>query len=114
MDSDRLDDAALDALFAAAKTEAPTPSDDFLARLNADALAATPASASIASPKNAPSLFEKFKAVFAVSGLSGAAALGVWIGFVMPDVVTTFSPVSEDVIELSAYLPGADLSVLSE
>ncbi len=112
MDSEKKDDIALDALFAAAKSEPPQASDDFLARLHADALSATPRPPQPV-PK-APSLTERFKGWFAVSGLSGAAALGVWIGFVMPEVVTTVSPISEDVIELSAYLPGADLSVLSE
>ncbi len=114
MDSDKEDDIALDALFAAAKSEPPKASADFLARLNADAVAATPHPESLAPKQTAPALFDRLKGWFAVSGLSGAAALGVWIGFVMPEVVTTVSPLSEDVIELSAYLPGADLSVLSE
>ncbi len=112
MDSEKKDDIALDALFAAAKSEPPQASDDFLARLRVDAQSATPRPAQRAP--TAPSLTERFKGWFAFSGLSGAAALGVWIGFVMPEVVTTVSPISEDVIELSAYLPGADLSVLSE
>ncbi len=114
MNSDKEDDIALDALFAAAKSDPPRASEDFLARLNADAAATTPRPESLAREPTAPSLFDRFKGWFAVSGLSGAAALGVWIGFVMPEVVTTVSPLSEDVIELSAYLPGADLSVLSE
>lgn len=114
MDSDTKDDTALDALFAAAKSETPQASDDFLARLNADAMAARPRPAPLAAEATAPALSDRLKGWFAVSGLSGAAALGVWIGFVMPEVVTTVSPLSEDVIELSAYLPGADLSVLSE
>ena len=112
MDRDKKDDIALDALFAAAKSETPRASDDFLARLRADALSAAPRLAQPVPAK--PSLTERFKGWFAVSGLSGAAALGVWIGFVMPEVVNTVSPLSEEVIELSAYLPGADLSVLSE
>ncbi len=114
MDSDREDDIALDALFAAAKSETPKASEDFLARLNADAVAAMPRPEHLGRNPTAPSLFDRLKGWFAVSGLSGAAALGVWIGFVMPEVVNTVSPLSEDVIELSAYLPGADLSVLSE
>ncbi len=114
MDSDKEDDIALDALFAAAKSETPKASEDFLARLKADAMATTPQPAPLAAEPTPPSLFDRLKGWFAVSGLSGAAALGVWIGFVMPEVVTTVSPLSEDVIELSAYLPGADLSVLSE
>ena len=114
MNSDKEDDIALDALFAAAKSDPPNASEDFLARLNADAVAATPGPAPLAPEPTAGSLFGRLKGLFAVSGLSGAAALGVWIGFVMPEVLTTVSPLSDDVIELSAYLPGADLSVLSE
>ena len=114
MDRDKQNDAALDALFQAASTDTPRPSEDFLAKLVADAEDAIPAPAPVAPTRNAPSGFERLKGWFAVSGLSGAAALGVWIGFVMPDVVTTITPLSDEVFELSAYLPGADLAVLSE
>lgn len=114
MDSDKKDDIALDALFAAAKSEAPVASGDFLARLNADAQNAVPRPEAHRTQPVLPSLSERLKGWFAVSGLSGAAALGVWIGFIMPEVVTSVSPLSSDVAELSAYLPGADLSVLSE
>lgn len=114
MDRDKLDDAALDALFDAAKADAPAPSDAFLARLNADAEAARPVPAPAMPRYPEPTVFERLKGWFAVSGLSGAAALGVWIGFAMPDVVMTVAPLSDEVIELSAYLPGADLTVLSE
>lgn len=114
MDNEKLDDDALDALFAAGKARPPEASPAFLARLQANAAAATPRPAPIATPAPYPSLFTRFKGLFAASGLSGAAALGVWIGFVMPDLVTTVSPVSEDVAGLTVFLPGADLSLLSE
>ncbi len=114
MDSDKTDNIALEKLFAAAKTETPEASNAFLARLTADADAALPKPEPLAPKVPTQGIFDRLKGLFAVSGLSGAAALGVWIGFIMPDVVTTFSPLSEDVVELSVYLPGADLSVLSE
>ena len=114
MDNEKLDDDALDALFAAGKAQTPEATPAFLARLNADAAAAMPRPAPRAVPSGAPSLFTRFKGLFAASGLSGAAALGVWIGFVMPDLVPTVSPVSEDVAGLTMFLPGADLSMLSE
>jgi hypothetical protein len=114
MDNDKLDDAALEALFVAGKAASPAPSPDFMARLSADAAAATPRPQPLATPAPRPSPFTRFKGLFAASGLSGAAALGVWIGFVMPDLVTTVSPVTEDVAGLTMFLPGADLSLLSE
>ena len=83
MDNEKLDDDALDALFAAGKAQTPEATPAFLARLNADAAAAMPRPAPLAVPSGAPSLFTRFKGLFAASGLSGAAALGVWIGFVM-------------------------------
>lgn len=114
MDSDKTEDIALDKLFAAAKSEMPSAPDAFLARLKADADTSLPKPTSLATTPSKPSVLENLKGWFAVSGLSGAAALGVWIGFIMPEVVTTISPLSQDVVELSTYLPGADLSVLSE
>ena len=109
-DEDRL----LDTFFDAAKAHTPAPSEAFLARLSADAETAVPKTeVKRLQPQNA-SVFERFKGLFAVSGLSSAAALGLWIGFVAPDIFTTVAPLSEDVAALSAFLPGSDLSVLSE
>lgn len=115
MDDRNTDDAMLDALFEAGKAHAPQPSDAFLARLAADAETAVPKPQSqmVETPLQ-PSLFARFKGVLAASGLSGAAAVGVWIGFVMPDLITSVSPLTEDTAALSVFLPGADLSVLSE
>ena len=106
------DDAALDALFQASAEHPPGMSDAFLARLAADAEVATPKPAP-ATPRRMP-LFHGLKGLFAASGLSGAAVLGVWIGFVMPDILNTVSPLTEDTAGLTVFLPGADLSVLSE
>lgn len=115
MDNEKLDDDALDALFAAGKAHAPEASPAFLARLNADAAVAMPRPAPIATAAApSPSLYTRFKGLFAASGLTGAAALGVWIGFIMPDLVITATPATEEVVGLTMFLPGADLSVFSE
>ena len=50
-----------------------------------------------------------FFGLFTASGLTGAAALGVWIGFVMPDALDTLSLTADDTVALSTFLPGADL-----
>ena len=114
MDKDTQNDASLDALFAAAKAETPAVSDDFMARLLADADSHLPEQEIAPTPRNQSPLFSNLKAIFTASGLSGAAAVGVWIGLVMPDLVTTVAPLSEDTVTLSAFLPSADLSVFSE
>lgn len=115
MDSKKTEDRMLDALFEAGKAEAPRPTDAFLARLAAEADEALPRPHAVPAVRPPQvSLFTRFTALFAASGLSGAAALGVWIGFVMPDLVTSVSPLSEEVSGLTVFLPGADLSVLIE
>lgn len=108
------EDALLDALFDAGKSHAPQPSEAFLARLSVEAEVAVPRPEVTRAEPPQASLFARFKGLFAASGLSSAAALGLWVGFVAPDLLTTYSPLSEDVAALSAFLPGADLSVLSE
>lgn len=115
MDNEARQDQALDALFAAAKNTSQAPSPDFLARLASDADAAMP-KADTPLPTPAPSLLTSLKGVFAASGLTGAAALGVWIGFVMPETLNTlFDGIAlDDTVSLSAFLPGADLTALAE
>lgn len=111
-------DAALDALFEAARQDAPTPRPDFMARLHADADAALPSPAPAPrSTPTTPGLLSRLGGYFAVSGLTGAAALGVWIGFVMPDLIDsafTATAGNDEPLSLSAFLPGADLTLLTE
>lgn len=114
MDKERNDDPVLDTLFEAGKAEAPVPSADFMARLLTDAEASVPQTEYVSKSVPTPSVFMRFKGLFAASGLSSAAALGLWIGFIAPDVVTAVSPLTDDVASLSVFLPGSDLSVLSE
>ena len=108
MVDDRKDDDALEALFSASRVQPPEMADYFLARLNADADAAVPRPVSVRETSAKP-FFGDLKAWFAASGLSGAAALGLWIGFVMPEMVNTVTLSSEEVA-LYTFLPGADLS----
>lgn len=114
MVNDTTDDQALDALFEASSNQVPTVTPDFLSRLKSDAEAAVPQVVQTHAVPEGPTRFEKFMSIFAASGLSGAAALGVWIGFVMPDLVSTISPLADETATLSAFLPGADLVALSE
>lgn len=115
MDNDTRQDQALDALFNAAKDDAPTPTPDFLARLASDADAALP-KLEMPAPSSAPSILANLKGLFAVSGLTSAAALGVWIGLVMPETLTMLTDgyATDETVSLSAFLPGADLAALSE
>ena len=108
MTDDRRDDDALDALLGAACAQPPEPTDDFMARLMADADAAMPRPVPVATPVAKP-WFRDLKAWFAASGLSGAAVLGMWIGFVMPETVNTLTV--SDEVALYSFLPGADLTV---
>jgi hypothetical protein len=115
MDSDPKQDQAIEALFQAAKDRPAVPSADFMARLSSAADAAAPKPVPPSSTP-APSLLAGLSGLFAASGLTGAAILGVWIGFVMPETLNTlvdgFS--ADETISLSAFLPGADLAALSE
>ncbi len=115
MDSDSKQDKALEALFTASKEAEPSPSPDFMARLAQDAEAAMP-QPDTPAPIPAPSVLVRLKGLFAASGLTGAAALGVWIGFVMPETLNTFADgfATEETVSLGAFLPGADLFALSE
>ncbi|MEM7718232.1 MAG: hypothetical protein AAF222_03455 [Pseudomonadota bacterium] len=114
MTEDKRDEAALEAFFDASRSHAPVPDDTFLARLSADAERVDLQTEKTFAAPRMVSPFARFKGLFAASGLSGVAALGLWLGFIMPDIVTNLSPLSEDVTTLSAFLPGSDLSVLSE
>lgn len=116
-DQDHQQDTGLEALLAAARRAEPRPGTDFLARLEADMEASLPGSAPVSPPGDAsPGVLARFRAVFAASGLTGAAALGVWIGFVMPDtlnaLVTGFD--TTDASGIGAFLPHADLAALQE
>lgn len=111
----KAEEKALDALFGAAKLAAPVADPVFMERLAADMEALVPQAAS--TPRRtgaATGLFERFKMFFAASGLTGAAALGVWIGFVMPETLNTLAAGYDttEAIGIGAFLPSADLMAL--
>jgi hypothetical protein len=116
-DRSNIDDKALDTLFESARRTAPVAEAAFLDRLCADMVDHLPsprASGAPASP--ATGSWTRFRGLFAASGLTGAAALGVWIGFVMPETLSTLA-LGYDVTEASgigAFLPSADLVALAE
>ncbi len=114
MDRDKSDDAMLEGFFDAARANRPAPDDAFMARLMADAEASVPVAPQIAAEPTRRDPLARLKALFAASGLSGAAALGVWIGFAMPDLVNSVSPQTDEVASISMFLAGADLALLSE
>jgi hypothetical protein len=115
------DEAMLDAFLESATRNPPKPDGAFLARLTDDMMANVP---DISKPERSPvrsgtfgsDLFRKFQAIFAASGLTGAAALGVWIGFAMPETLDMLNPEYEaaDSFGIGVFLPAADLSVLAE
>ena len=109
------DDKLLDALFDSAKRQTPRPDPGFLARLSDDMEAMLPREAPRpATPDAREGFFHRFRGLFAASGLTGAAALGVWIGFVMPEVLNSMTAGFDttEVYDISAFLPGTDLSAL--
>lgn len=103
----------LDTLFEDARRNAPSPDADFLSRLTADMEANIPAPVTRSEPTK-PDLLHRFRALFAASGLTGAALLGVWIGFVMPDVLDNMTTGFDttEVYGLGTFLPSADLAAL--
>ncbi len=105
------DDIALETLFAAGRSERPLPSGEFLERVaaSADAGAAGPRPAPAARPVLRLALLGR---VFAASGLSGAAALGAWIGFVMPEAIDPLTLGSDDTVALATFLPGTDIEAI--
>lgn len=117
MDNDPRSDKALAALFDAAQANAPETTPDFMAALMRDAEGAMPKTVEAQTPvAPTPSFLSGLLGLFAASGLTGAAALGVWIGFVMPETLNTLADgfATDQTVSLSSFLPGADLLALSE
>lgn len=97
--SDKMpEDAGLDALFDAARDARPSPSDDLMARIIADAESNQP----VLEPHRArpPSFFGQVLDALggwpALGGLVTAAATGVYIGFVQPDLLGGEALLSEE------------------
>ena len=123
MSSDGKDRDPMEALFADARAAPSLPSDDFMARLLAQAEAAQPTAAGLApvapQPRARLGLWSRLVALLggtaAVAGLGTAAMAGLVIGYVQPDPLLTLADgfgveVSGDPLDL---LPGFD-TLLSE
>lgn len=112
-----MDDKALNALFDSARRAAPEPDAGFLARLADDMDASLPIAPKPTPRRPAESGFlTRFRGIFAASGLTGAAALGVWIGFVMPDTLNALATGYDaaDASGIGAFLPYTDITALAE
>ncbi len=88
-----LDDSELDGLFAAAKADAPTPSDDLIARIMADAEAQAAGPAPVSAPKlrRLAALLAAIGGWPSAAGLATAAVAGLAIGLSAPDTLDTLS-----------------------
>ena len=107
-----LDEAELDELFSAAVQDRPTPSDDLMARIMADAQAEI-AAVSVARPA-APrqgwfaSLIASVGGWPAAAGLATAAVTGLMIGLVPPTGLLELADdylVASSVYELDDFMP---------
>ena len=94
VDKTPLDDTALDAFFDAARAQDPTPSDDLIARILADADAEVIAQSQTAAPPRRGWFAQVVGGLGgwpALAGLATAAVTGVTIGVVSPDVIDTWT-----------------------
>lgn len=86
-------DQELEAFFAAAQDDTPLPSGDFMARIEADALAAMPVAPAGAALAPRLPLWSQIVGVLGgwqgMTGLAAACAAGVWIGVSPPSAVDT-------------------------
>lgn len=114
--NDTTDDRSLDLLLSNAREMAPKPDPAFLSRLEADMEAMRPKGAKRTRDRQSATDIPWFQGLFAASGLSGAAALGVWIGFLMPEtlngVAESFS--GDTTVGIEAFLPFTDVGALGE
>lgn len=111
------DDRMLDGIFESAMQEGPSIDDNFLARLQLDMEDHLPLVQGPPSQRNNDGgALEKLRSWFTVSGLAGAAALGVWIGVIMPDTINSLisGTTYDETYELGAFLPSANLAALEE
>jgi hypothetical protein len=106
-------EAALDALFGAARKAHPEPSAALLARIAADAeaVAADRARQAVARPARGGALRGWLSALGgwpAVAGLATATVAGVWIGYAQPDLgsVMLIGTADEGAYDIGGLLPG--------
>ncbi|QMU56889.1 MAG: hypothetical protein GKR98_00895 [Boseongicola sp.] len=109
------DDDALDAMFGAARSNSPDLGTDFMARLMVDAEVAVAPPRQVLSSEQVkgPSFWSRLAATWLpASGLTAATVMGVWIGLALPEsqLADSFLTGTTTEIDLSSFLPGADLS----
>lgn len=90
-------DAALNAMFTAAKAEDPVPSGDLMARIMADAAAVQTQAAVVSAPIPAPKsivhiLSDAFGGWAGASTLAACVGLGLMVGFTSPETILSFVP----------------------
>lgn len=109
---DTRDDQILDRLLSEAGQRSHELSPALLARLHADVDAAV--SVSVTPPlRIRPSpVAMQLRVLFAATGLSGAAVVGVWIGFVMPETlsIVTGEFATAEPAGVEAFLPASDFA----
>ena len=116
-DEPMTDTAGLDAFFDAARGDAPRPSGDFMARIEAQALAAMPLPAAPAAARG-PGIFGQLLQTLGgwpgAAGLAAACAAGLWLGINPPQGISSF--IGTDAAELDTLgvdpLSGFDLAMI--
>lgn len=107
----------LEELFASARRDSNAPNPRFMHSLNADMERWVPRRSESGAPfeYHRPILTPLWRYVTA-SGLVGAAALGVWIGLLIPDTLNDAAEgyLASETFGIEAFLPYADLTALTE
>ncbi|WP_435258011.1 dihydroorotate dehydrogenase [Thioclava sp. FR2] len=112
----------LDDLFAEARQNPPVPSEDFLARVLADAESEQPVASMVRRPSVVSkggfwsSLFAALGGAAAVAGVSSAAMVGLVVGYVQPEALVNLASsygISESAGGSFDLLPGYE-SLLAE
>lgn len=113
---DKSTEAALESILAGARRAEGQPGTDLMQRLTADMESMLPTHQRNHAPAPAESVFGRFGRFFAASGLAGATALGIWIGFVIPETLNSVADGYSDVnlYGIEAFLPAAGLAALTE
>ncbi|MGI9391043.1 MAG: hypothetical protein ACR2O1_13375 [Boseongicola sp.] len=116
MIDDPKSDETLEALFKAARGNPVEPHPDFLGRLMEDADSVVSSQVAASSPRGNTGWTKFAQMWLPASGLTAAAALGVWIGLLLPDsqIADAWLTNESSKVDLTAFLPGADLSQFAD
>ena len=110
----RSEEKMLETLFASARLDRATPDENLARKLEADMHRSVPAKPERQQLDN-PGHFTRLGNLFAASGLAGAAAAGVWIGFAMPELINglAFDEQSSG-YGIEAIVPAAGLAAMND